>query len=48
MTFLILLLMVAAIFAGVTIYLIRHDGLGPQRRPASHFEDIRFVSPLAR
>ncbi|MBZ5736889.1 hypothetical protein [Nocardioides mangrovi] len=48
MTFLILLLVVAAALAAATVHLIRHDGLGPQRRPASHFEDTRFLSPLAR
>jgi hypothetical protein len=48
MTFLILLLLVATALAVATVRLIVHDGRGPQRPPASHFEDHRFVAPLAR
>lgn len=48
MTFLILLLLVAAALAAATFRLVRHDGVGPQRRPVSHFEDARFLPPLAR
>jgi hypothetical protein len=48
MTFLILLLLVAVALVAATVRLIRHDGAGPQRRPASHFEDTRFLSFGAR
>ena len=48
MSFLILLLLVAAALSAATHRLIAHDGRGPQRPPASHFEDSRFLGPLAR
>lgn len=48
MTFLILLLLVATALVAATVRLIVHDGRGPQRPPVSHFEDHRFVAPLAR
>lgn len=48
MTFLMILLLIVAALSAVTIRLIRRDGRGPQRPPVSHFEDTRFVSPLAR
>lgn len=48
MTFLILLLVVAAGMVAATVRLIAHDGRGPQHPPVSHFEDDRFVAPLAR
>ena len=48
MTFLILLLLVAAVMIAATVRLITHDGRGPLRPPASHFQDSRFVAPLAR
>lgn len=48
MTFLILLLLVAAALVAATVRLIVHDGRGPLRPPASHFEDSRFVAPRAR
>jgi hypothetical protein len=48
MTFLILLLLVAAVMTAATVRLVSHDGRGPQRPPASHFQDARFVAPLAR
>lgn len=47
MTFLILLLVVSALMAAETVRLLRHDGRGPQRPPASHFDDPRFRSPAA-
>jgi hypothetical protein len=47
MTYLILLLVVAALMAAETLRLLRHDGRGPQRPPASHFDDPRFRSPAA-
>lgn len=48
MTFLILLLLVATALVVATVRLIVHDGRGPLRPPASHFEDNRFLAPLAR
>jgi len=48
MTFLLILLAVAAVLAMDTIRLVRHDGQGPQRPPASHFQDPDFTAPAAR
>ncbi len=48
MTFLVILLLVVAALSGASIYLLVRDGRGPQRPPVSHFEDARFVAPLAR
>ncbi len=45
MTFMILLLLVAAAMILATIRLVAHDGRGPQRPPASHAEDSRFLAP---
>jgi len=45
---LIRLRLAAAPVAGATVRLVVHDGRAPQRPPASHFEDHRFVAPLAR
>lgn len=47
MTFLIVLLVIAAAMAVATIRSITHDGRGPQRPPASHWDDARFRAPLA-
>jgi hypothetical protein len=47
MTYLILLLLVAAVMSAATIRLLLHDGRGPQRPPASHFDDPQFRSPVA-
>ncbi|WP_346386013.1 hypothetical protein [Nocardioides sp.] len=47
MTFLMILLLVAVVLSIQTIRLLIHDGSGPQRPPASHFEDPRFRSPAA-
>ena len=47
MTFLILLSVVAALMIAGTLRLLVHDGRGPQRPPASHFQDPRFRSPTA-
>ena len=46
MTFLILLLVVAAALAIEAVRLALHDGSGPHRPPASHVEDPRFHAPL--
>ena len=48
MTFLILLLVLAALMMAETLRLVTHDGRGPARPPRSHFDDPRFRSPLAR
>lgn len=48
MTFLMILLVIAVLLSIATVRLVIHDGRGPQRPPASHFEDSRFVAPLAR
>jgi hypothetical protein len=48
MTFIILLLVVAAILAADTVRLVLHDGQGPQRPPVSHFQDPDFIAPTAR
>jgi hypothetical protein len=47
MTYLIMLLLVAAVMIAETIRLLFHDGRGPQRPPRSHFEDPRFRPPAA-
>lgn len=47
MTFLLILLALSLLAAGLSLRLLTHDGRGPQRPPASHFEDPRFRSPLA-
>ena len=47
MTFLILFSVVAALMIAETLRLVIHDGRGPQRPPASHFQDPRFRSPTA-
>ncbi|MCW2843443.1 MAG: hypothetical protein JWN22_1359 [Nocardioides sp.] len=45
MTFIVILLAIAAVLSFEAIRLVIHDGRGPQRPPASHFEDPRFRSP---
>jgi hypothetical protein len=45
MIFLLLLLAVAVASVVETVRLLFRDGRGPQRPPASHFEDPRFGSP---
>lgn len=47
MTFLIILLVIAAAMAVATIRSITHDGRGPLRPPTSHWDDTRFRAPLA-
>jgi hypothetical protein len=47
MTFLIILLLVAAVLSIQTIRLLIHDGSGPQQPPTSHFQDPQFRSPSA-
>ena len=48
MTYLMILLLIAAALAFATVRLIAHDGRGPQRPPVSHWDDARFRAPLAR
>jgi len=48
MTFIILLLAVAAVLSAATVRRVVNDGPGPQRPPASHFQDPDFLAPTAR
>jgi hypothetical protein len=48
MAFLLILLAVAVLLSADTVRRVLHDGSGPQRPPASHFEDPSFIAPLAR
>ena len=45
----LLLILLAASLAIIveTLRVVRHDGRGPQRPPASHHEDARFRAPSA-
>jgi hypothetical protein len=47
MTYLYLMLLMAAFLSAMTIRLLVHDGRGPARPPQSHFEDPRFRAPGA-
>ena len=47
MTYLIILLVIAAVMAVRTIDLLLHDGRGPAAPPSSHFQDPRFAAPSA-
>ncbi len=47
MTFLMILLVIAAVMSARTVDLLVHDGRGPAAPPRSHFEDPRFTSPGA-
>ena len=48
MTFLFILLAVAVLMSADTVRRVLHDGQGPQRPPASHFQDPDFLAPSAR
>jgi len=48
MTFIIILLAVAALLSADTVRRVLHDGQGPQRPPVSHFQDPDFMAPSAR
>jgi hypothetical protein len=48
MTFLLILLAVAVLLSADTVRRVLHDGQGPQRPPASHFQDPDFLAPSAR
>jgi hypothetical protein len=45
MTFLLILLAMAVAMSFETIRLVIRDGRGPQRPPASHFDDPQFRAP---
>jgi hypothetical protein len=45
MTFLLILLALAVALSIETLRVTIHDGKGPQRPPASHFEDPQFRAP---
>lgn len=47
MTYLLIFAAIAAVLSVEAIRLMIHDGRGPQRPPASHFQDPRFRSPAA-
>lgn len=47
MTFLMILLLIAAVLVVQSVRLLLHDGRGPQQPPVSHFQDPRFRSPAA-
>jgi hypothetical protein len=48
MTFILILLAVAAVLSADTVRLMFTDGQGPQRGPVSHFQDPDFMAPSAR
>ena len=48
MTFIFILLAVAVLLSADTVRRVLHDGPGPQRPPASHFQDPDFIAPAAR
>ena len=48
MTFLFILLAVAAVLAADAVRLAITDGQGPTRPPVSHFQDPDFTAPAAR
>jgi hypothetical protein len=48
MTFIMILLVVAAVLAADTVRRVINDGQGPTRPPVSHFEDPDFIAPAAR
>jgi hypothetical protein len=47
MTFLLILLVIAAVMAARTINLLVHDGRGPTAPPRSHYQDPQFTAPAA-
>jgi hypothetical protein len=47
MTYLIILLVIAAVLATRTVDLLLHDGRGPAAPPRSHFQDPQFSAPSA-
>jgi hypothetical protein len=48
MTFIIILLAVAALLSVDTVRRVITDGQGPQRPPVSHFQDPDFIAPTGR
>ena len=47
MTYLLIILVIAAVMAARTIDLLLHDGRGPAAPPRSHFQDPQFAAPAA-
>ncbi len=47
MTYLIIILVIAAAMAVKTIDLLLHDGRGPAAPPRSHLQDPQFTAPAA-
>jgi hypothetical protein len=47
MTFILIILVIAAAMAAGTINMLIHDGRGPAGPPKSHFQDPQFSSPAA-
>ena len=45
MTYLLIILVIAAAMAVRTIDLLLHDGRGPAAPPRSHFQDPQFSAP---
>ncbi|MQW76400.1 hypothetical protein GHK92_10975 [Nocardioides sp. dk4132] len=48
MTFVILLLVLAAVLLGGTLRLLARDSRGPAAPPSSHVQDPQFRAPGAR
>jgi len=47
-TFILILLVVAAVLSEETVRRVLTDGPGPQRPPVSHFQDPDFTAPSAQ
>ena len=47
MTYLLIILVIAAARAAQTIRLLIHDGRGPAAPPRSHLQDPQFTAPAA-
>ncbi len=47
MTYLMIILVIAAVMAARTIALLLHDGRGPAAPPRSHFQDPPVTAPAA-
>jgi len=45
MTYLLIILAIAAVMALRTVALLLHDGRGPAAPPRSHFQDPQFTAP---
>lgn len=47
MTYLMIIVVIAAVMAGGTLRALLHDGRGAARPPRSHVDDPQFRSPAA-